>query len=63
VEARNTSGEMFGEERLKNSFAATGNLPAERAVAEMMAAVERWSAEQDDDRTVLICDYLPGRTS
>jgi len=57
VEARNSSGEMFGEERLGNAFTSTGKMPADGAVTEMMAAVERWSAEQDDDRTILICDY------
>jgi phosphoserine phosphatase RsbU/P len=58
VEARNASGEMFGEGRLGNALVSTTNLSAEKAVAEIMAAVERWSAEQDDDRTVLICDYV-----
>jgi sigma-B regulation protein RsbU (phosphoserine phosphatase) len=58
VEARNGTGEMFGEERLDQSLAATAALPAEAAVAQILAAVERWSAEQDDDRTVLVCDYL-----
>jgi phosphoserine phosphatase RsbU/P len=57
VEARNAAGEMFGEDRLNQSLAATELIPAEAAVAEIMAAVERWSAEPDDDRTVLVCDY------
>jgi sigma-B regulation protein RsbU (phosphoserine phosphatase) len=58
VEARNIDGEMFGEERLNQSLAATAASPAETAVAQIMATIERWSAEQDDDRTVLVCDYL-----
>ncbi|MGP8253291.1 MAG: PP2C family protein-serine/threonine phosphatase [Terracidiphilus sp.] len=58
VEARNGAGEMFGEERLNRSLAATAVLPAEAAVGQIIEAVERWSAEQDDDRTVLVCDYL-----
>ena len=58
VEARNGAGEMFGEERLNQSLTATAAFPAEAAVAQILAAVERWSAEQDDDRTVLVCDYL-----
>ncbi|MFZ0301471.1 MAG: PP2C family protein-serine/threonine phosphatase [Terracidiphilus sp.] len=58
VEARNGAGEMFGEERLNQSLAATAAISAEAAVEQIMAAVERWTAEQDDDRTVLVCDYL-----
>jgi phosphoserine phosphatase RsbU/P len=58
VEARNASGEMFGEQRLGNALASTGNMRAEQAVAQIMASIDQWSAEQDDDRTVLICDYL-----
>jgi phosphoserine phosphatase RsbU/P len=58
VEARNNAGEMFGEDRLNESLAATTALTTEAAVAQIMAAVERWSAEPDDDRTVLVCDYL-----
>ena len=58
VEARSSAGEMFGEERLNQSLAATAAIPVEAAVQQIMAAVERWSAEQDDDRTVLVCDYL-----
>jgi len=58
VEARNHSGEMYGEERLGNAFASTSKMRAEEAVGEIMAAVEQWSPEQDDDRTVLICDYV-----
>ena len=61
VEARNHAGEMFGEERLNQSLAATAALPAEAAVAQIMAAVTRWAAEQDDDRTALVCDYLGGQ--
>ncbi len=58
VEARNGAGDMFGEDRLNQSLAATAELPAEAAAAQIMAAVERWSAEPDDDRTALVCDYL-----
>jgi sigma-B regulation protein RsbU (phosphoserine phosphatase) len=58
VEERNGAGEMFGEERLNRSLAATVAVPAEDAVRQIMAAVEQWSADADDDRTVLICDYL-----
>ena len=59
VEARNNAGEMFGEGRLNQSLVATAAIPAESAVEQIMAAVERWSASQDDDRTVLVCDYNP----
>jgi phosphoserine phosphatase RsbU/P len=57
VEARNGAGEMFGEQRLGSAFASTAGLLAGDAVAKIMAAVEGWSTEQDDDRTALVCDY------
>jgi sigma-B regulation protein RsbU (phosphoserine phosphatase) len=58
VEARNGAGEMFGEERLTAAFASTFHAATEDAAGRILAAVERWSAQQDDDRTVLVCDYL-----
>jgi sigma-B regulation protein RsbU (phosphoserine phosphatase) len=59
VEARDGAGEMFGKDRLSQTLAATAKLPTEAAAAQIMSAVESWSTEQDDDRTVLVCDYLP----
>jgi len=58
VEARNGAGEMFGEERLTAAFASSVHAATEEAAGAILAAVERWSAQQDDDRTVLVCDYL-----
>lgn len=58
VEARNRGGEMFGEDRLSESLAGTSTLTSEAAVAQIMAAVEQWSTEADDDRTAVICDYV-----
>jgi len=58
VEARNDVGEMFGEERLTAAFASSVHAATEEAAGAILAAVERWSAQQDDDRTVLVCDYL-----
>jgi hypothetical protein len=30
-------------------------------VDRILAAVQQWSATQDDDLTVLVCDYTPDR--
>ncbi len=58
VEARNTQGEIFGEESLMAALRTTARLTPEEAADAIVAAVERWARSQDDDLTVLVCDYL-----
>jgi sigma-B regulation protein RsbU (phosphoserine phosphatase) len=58
VEARNAEGSLLGEEALIAAFKATEGLTAEESAGRMIAAAEQWAKSQDDDLTVLVCDYL-----
>lgn len=58
VEAASASGEFFGQEALSSLLRDTkANSPAD-AADRIIAAVKQWSASQDDDLTVLVCDYV-----
>jgi sigma-B regulation protein RsbU (phosphoserine phosphatase) len=57
TEARNAFGELFGEDSLVNALKATAPLPPADAVTAVVEQVQRWSHAQDDDLTVLVCDY------
>jgi sigma-B regulation protein RsbU (phosphoserine phosphatase) len=58
VEARNAAGELFGEESLMAALRGTVGLTPAQAADRMIAAAEHWAKAQDDDLTVLVCDYL-----
>lgn len=58
LEAHNASGQMFGEERLHKLTAETAALRPEEAADRIMAAVTSWSRVQEDDLTVIVCDFL-----
>ena len=58
VEARNAEGELFGDERLNAAFHNTKGLAPKETADRIVASVERWGKAQDDDLTVLVCDYL-----
>jgi len=60
IEAANASGDFFGKDALSALLQQTSQLPPSRASDEMVSALQRWSASQEDDLTVLICDYIPG---
>jgi phosphoserine phosphatase RsbU/P len=60
VEASNAAGEFFGQDMLCNLLVETRGLSPELAANSIIASVRRWSAKQDDDQTLLICDYVPG---
>jgi sigma-B regulation protein RsbU (phosphoserine phosphatase) len=57
VEASNAQEEMFGEERLKAVIAEKGGKPAAQAAEWMLARLKAWARVQEDDLTVLICEY------
>jgi sigma-B regulation protein RsbU (phosphoserine phosphatase) len=62
IEARNADGKLFGEESLAVEFKSTiGLLPAQ-AADHLIAAVQRWARSQDDDLTVLVCDFIGSPT-
>ena len=58
VEARNRAGEMFGDAALITKLRRTGGTAPAEAADSIIAAVQEWAHSQDDDLTVLICDYL-----
>ena len=61
IEAANAEGDQFGQDALSAVLRQTAELPPAAASDQIVSAVRRWSASQDDDLTVLICDYIPGR--
>lgn len=58
VEARNSEGKLFGEETLKAELRSSGRLSPAEAVDHLIASVQRWAKAQDDDLTVLVCDFV-----
>lgn len=57
VEARNADGKLFGDESLASEFKSTSGLSPAQAIDHLLAAVQRWAKSQDDDLTVLVCDF------
>jgi sigma-B regulation protein RsbU (phosphoserine phosphatase) len=58
IEATNAQGEFFGEESLNVALGKTAKVSAAEAVDQIIACVEQWAKSQEDDLTVLVCDYL-----
>jgi sigma-B regulation protein RsbU (phosphoserine phosphatase) len=57
VEARNVGGAMFGEAGLIAALEQSAGLAPDEAADRIIASVQRWAPSQDDDLTVLVCDY------
>ena len=60
IEASNATGDFFGQENLSALLRDTATLPAQQAVDRILHSVQKWASSQDDDLTVLVCDYLEG---
>lgn len=58
VEARNSEGKLFGEESLREELRSTGRSSPAEAVDQIIRDVLRWAKTQDDDLTVLVCDFV-----
>ena len=58
LEARNADGKLFGEESLASELKRSARLTPSETVDHLINAVQRWASVQDDDLTVLICDYV-----
>src|SRR5271165_6981002 len=59
VEASNAAGDFFGQDTLCELLTETRALSPALAADSIVSSVRRWSGKQDDDLTVLICDYTP----
>lgn len=57
IEATNAAGEFFGQERLVKLLCDTASATAHQAADGIIQAVRGWARSQDDDLTVLVCDY------
>lgn len=57
VEAANAAGEFFGQENLSKLLVDTTAFTAHQAADHIIHSVQNWSTSQDDDLTVLVCDY------
>ncbi|MBV9626086.1 MAG: PP2C family protein-serine/threonine phosphatase [Acidobacteria bacterium] len=58
LEASNAAGDFFGSDALCDLLAKTKGLSTEVAADSIIASVRQWSVKQDDDLTVLVCDYV-----
>ncbi len=58
VEATNSAGEFFGQENLSKLLKDTTAFSAHQTADHIIHSVQKWSRSQDDDLTVLVCDYV-----
>jgi sigma-B regulation protein RsbU (phosphoserine phosphatase) len=58
LEARNNQGQLFGEDNLHAIVRQTATVPAIESANQIIAKVEAWSRSQDDDLTVIVCDFI-----
>jgi sigma-B regulation protein RsbU (phosphoserine phosphatase) len=61
IEAANGKGDFFGQEALSGALRETAELPPAAAADKIISLIQRWAVSQDDDLTVLICDYSAGQ--
>jgi phosphoserine phosphatase RsbU/P len=59
TEAQNAEGDSFGQDALTALLQETAELAPAAASNQIVSSVQQWSASQDDDLTLLICDYIP----
>src|SRR5215469_9888034 len=57
LEAANAAGEFFGPERLSRVLRESAAVSAAEAADRIIRAVRAWASTQEDDLTVLVCDY------
>jgi phosphoserine phosphatase RsbU/P len=58
LEATDAFSQLFGEERLHEALRSTAELNPSGAADRILSAVQSWARSQDDDLTILICDYM-----
>lgn len=63
LEARNADGKLFGEEALSAALKRTSNEGPADAANQIIAEVQRWAKYQDDDLTLLVCDFTGAKAT
>ena len=58
VEAADANDEEYGPERLHDVLRATSTLPPTEAVDRIISSIQQWSATQNDDLTLVLCDVV-----
>ena len=58
VEAASAGGDFFGQESLSALLRQTSGVAPAAAADRIISAVQQWALSQDDDLTVLVCDYV-----
>ena len=58
VEARNAEGTLFGEQSLAAELKTSARMTPSDTADHLIGAVQRWALSQDDDLTVLVCDFV-----
>ena len=59
LEAANPAGDFFGHDALCDLLTRTRKLSPAMAADAVISSVRQWSGKQDDDLTILVCDYAP----
>lgn len=57
LEAANAQGEEFGADRLSQLLKTTATQTTEQAAEHIVSTLKQWARAQNDDLTVLLCDY------
>ena len=57
LEAANADGEEFGPDRLAALLQKSARFSPDEAADQIISSLKLWSKSQNDDLTVLICDY------
>ena len=58
LEACNSAGEFFGAERLTEAILHASALSVDAAAEKIVQEVKQWSRVQEDDITVLLCEFV-----
>jgi sigma-B regulation protein RsbU (phosphoserine phosphatase) len=58
IEARNAEGTLFGEQSLAAELKTSARMTPSETADHLIGAVQAWARSQDDDLTVLVCDFM-----
>jgi len=58
LEAANAAGEFFGLNTLCEVFRTTAGASPSQAADVILSSVQKWANAQEDDLTVVVCDYI-----